>query len=257
VPDAAQSAQPGLPVERLHEAGLQVSVYGFFNPRIFHPSWFLAQGLLSEEAAEEAQHGEHEMVAHRMVARWTTRAIELQVTLEELQVTTQDQTQEQRVRDLVRDVLTALPHTPVTGLRVSRHIHLSAGPAASPAPAADGDASGEPVEAVEVSSGARKALSAMISGEASALLPDPLLENLELSSATGPGPGNEALARIGPSYTYPDAFFLSCDDIISLSRGAEPATAADAASRLAGAWDEAAERAHGLFATLAERLTSG
>lgn len=257
MPDVAPRGQPGLPVERLHEAGLQVSAYGFFNPRIFHPSWFLSQGLLTEDAAKAALDGDVEMVTHRMVSRWAAGPISMQVTIEELQVTTLDQTQEQAVRDLVHAVLTALPHTPVTGLRISRHIHLSSGRAAAAASAVERDPSGEPVDAVKVSANVRQALAAMLSGTASALLPDAVVENLELSSGTGGDPGNEVLARIGPSYTYPDAFFLSCDDVVLLPDGAQPASAGAAATRLASVWDDAAGRAEALFAHLAERLTDG
>ncbi len=255
--DVAPSGQPGPPVERLHEAGLQVSAYGFFNPRIFHPSWFLSQGLLTEDAAKAALDGDDEMVAHRMVSRWTAGPISMQVTGEELQITTLDQTQDQAVRDLVLAVLAALPHTPVTGLRVSRHVHLSAEPAARAAHANERDPSGEPVDVVEVSTGVRQALRAMLSGTASALLPDAVVETLELSSGTGGEPGNEVLARIGPSYAYPDAFFLSCDDVVLLPEGAAPASAGDAARQLARVWDDTADRAQALFAALAVRLTDG
>lgn len=198
------------------------------------------------------------MVTHRMVSRWSTGSVSMQVTLEELQFATQDQTQGVPLRELLASVLTALPHTPVTGLRVSRYVHLARGRAAGAVRGADpGGGTGEPVDTVEVGNGVKASLAAMVSDWTAALLPAPVVETLEISSATGEGNGNEVLARVGPSYTYPDAFFLSCDDVVSLAGGGGPGSAAGAAAGLAAVWDDAQERARRVFASLSERLIDG
>lgn len=34
--------------------GVEIVLVGSFNPKIFHPAWFAAQKLISQEAADES-----------------------------------------------------------------------------------------------------------------------------------------------------------------------------------------------------------
>jgi len=227
----------GLRPERIHDLAVEISVEGNFNPRIFHPTWFRAQGLLTEEQVADSL-ADDDLVAHKMVSRWSTPTFSLQVTLDELRLTTHDQTQEAQVADVVAAVLHALPYTPVLALTISRYVHATLGQDASPRLEES-----EPVETEPAVAGAVRRL---VADRAAALLPQPVVETLEMSSRLPDDVGGIAV-RVSPSHVYKGAWFAAYEERRVLATEDEPAEAGKVAELVVEAAQAAATRAAGVF----------
>ena len=107
-------------------SGVGVVLLGSFNPAIFTPAWFSLHEILPKSAADNADL----QVAHGQLVVFSTEWLQLQVTPDRFQATTQ-QGPYVRVRDLVVRVFREhLFHTPVKAIGINRDIHFRA---ASPA----------------------------------------------------------------------------------------------------------------------------
>jgi hypothetical protein len=99
-----------------------VVLRGHFNPAIFHPRWFSAQRLLSEDAAALAEAGLQ--IVHGQIASFSFNNIELQVTQDLFVVGSTDAATHEVMRDLVVGTFSVLKHTPLLmmGLNTAAHI---------------------------------------------------------------------------------------------------------------------------------------
>jgi len=96
---------------------------GHFNPAIFQPSWFAAQGMLSREAVDAA---EIQIISPQVTA-FSVNEIDLQVTDDRFSIGTPDASAHEVMRDLVLGAFTVLRHTPLTmmGLNVTAHLQCT------------------------------------------------------------------------------------------------------------------------------------
>ena len=100
--------------------GVDVVLVGDFNPAIFSPKWFAANGLIRETAAERADLG----VIHQEIADFTADWLRIQVTRDKF-VAASVQAPFARLRDLVHSVFReCLFHTPLRGFGINYSVHF-------------------------------------------------------------------------------------------------------------------------------------
>lgn len=100
--------------------GVDIVLLGDFNPAIFSPRWFSANGLIRETAADEAELG----VVHQEVADFTADWLRIQVTRERF-VAASLQAPFARLRDLVHSVFhECLFHTPLRAFGINYSVHF-------------------------------------------------------------------------------------------------------------------------------------
>ncbi len=102
---------------------LALVVLGQFNPAIFQPSWFGAEGLIG---ATEAENATVEIV-HQQVSDFTADWLHVQVTRDRLLVRTERESHFEPLRDLLVGTLTLLRHTPSAALGVNHDTSLAFG----------------------------------------------------------------------------------------------------------------------------------
>lgn len=120
----------------LSEVGFAISVEGSLNPRIFHPQWFVREGLLRAKEAEDAK---IELAADDY-SLFRTRDFTTEVTRDSLIMVTQNQAFEDPLRDLFMNVFRLLRHTPLTEMSISRTTHWRVNPlTANDGPSANWD----------------------------------------------------------------------------------------------------------------------
>lgn len=102
--------------------GLSVVLVGSFNPKIFHPSWFAAEGLIRKEEAETA----NLEVTHPSVAIFSLDWLRLEVTQERFAAATSNLQQyaPEPLRDLVQGTFNLLRHSPARMMGINRHFHF-------------------------------------------------------------------------------------------------------------------------------------
>lgn len=102
--------------------GISIVLVGSFNPGIFQPAWFAAEGLIRKEEAEEA---EIELVRPE-VAAFRLDWLHMQVLHERFIASTDQAASFEVLRDLVVGTFSVLEHTPVTklGLNFDRHFEM-------------------------------------------------------------------------------------------------------------------------------------
>ncbi len=89
-----------------------IVLVGDFNPKIFQPAWFAAQGLLRPSEAEAADIE----IIHPEVTSFRTDWLALQVTRERFSVTTTAGVYKIHLRDLLLGTFNKLIHSPVVQL---------------------------------------------------------------------------------------------------------------------------------------------
>ncbi len=100
--------------------GVQVVLLGDFNPAIFSPRWFSANGLIRETAAD----GADLQVIHQEVADFTADWLQIQVTRDRF-VAASLQAPFLRLRDLVHRVFhECLFHTPLRAFGINYVVHF-------------------------------------------------------------------------------------------------------------------------------------
>lgn len=102
--------------------GLSIVLLGDFNPKIFQPAWFAAQGLIGPQESEEAQASVE--IIHPDVAIFRLDWLTLQVTRERFLAATAQEAYAEAVRDLVLGTFTLLRHTPAGVMGINREMHF-------------------------------------------------------------------------------------------------------------------------------------
>ena len=99
---------------------IAVVLVGSFNPGIFHPEWFLRQEILLPQEAEEAK--------LKVVSPEVTEVLFLDMKLDvfpdHFVLETHDASRAEKLQDIIINVLTRLPHTPVTACGLNNTLHF-------------------------------------------------------------------------------------------------------------------------------------
>lgn len=112
---------------RLEEDRPSIVVAGTFDPRLLHPQWFRAEGLLGQEEADGAE----VKVVHPDVTEWSTDQIFVQATRVRFMAQGVVTSAAEQVRDLVLGVLKVLDRVPASAIGVNRSMHFDVGGEAS------------------------------------------------------------------------------------------------------------------------------
>jgi hypothetical protein len=112
---------PQLPDPASEEISLVL--VGSWNPAIFHPEWFVRQGLVSRGEADRAETA----IISPQVASVRFLDFGLQILANRLSVQTTDVSKAPRIHDLVIGILTKLPHTPIGAGGINQFLHLPTG----------------------------------------------------------------------------------------------------------------------------------
>jgi len=99
-----------------------IVLVGNFNPKIFQPAWFAAQGLLSSQEAEEAKIE----IIHSSVVIFSTNTnwMRMEVTENKFVVRTSQEPYDVVIRDLVLGTFDLLRYTPVVQMGINRDMHF-------------------------------------------------------------------------------------------------------------------------------------
>lgn len=99
---------------------ISVVLVGSFNPGIFHPEWFRRQEILLPQEADEA--------TLKVVSPEVTEVLFLDMKLDVFPdrfiIETRDASRAEKLQDIVINVLTRLPHTPVTACGLNNELHF-------------------------------------------------------------------------------------------------------------------------------------
>jgi hypothetical protein len=102
-----------------------VVVRGYFNPAIFQPAWFLAEGLMT---AEEIQAATIDVI-HPSASMFSVGDISLQVTRDSFSATSSDIQRHVILKDLVAATFDRLRHTPIVTVSLHHDYHFDFGSA--------------------------------------------------------------------------------------------------------------------------------
>lgn len=104
------------------DQSFSIVVLGAFNPAIFQPLWFSANGLVPSEEAENAEIS----VIHKEVAAFSIGSMQIQVSGSRFAITTVESTQGPMLKDLALGTLEILEHTPLDaiGLNLDMEFNL-------------------------------------------------------------------------------------------------------------------------------------
>lgn len=121
-------SSPNMPaVTRTPEAeALDLVMVGSFNPAIFHPEWFLRQGLIVEAEAQQAQVAE----VSAEVTFLQLCGFQIQCVSDRFSIGTSNISVAERMQDLVLGIFAKLPHTPITACGINHGVHYLVGDAA-------------------------------------------------------------------------------------------------------------------------------
>jgi len=108
-------SQPKLELE-----GVGIVLVGSFNPQIFQPAWFAAEGLIPKEEEEAAK---IELI-HREIASFSTDWFQLQVATDRFSAATTQSSFYESLRDLVLGTFRLLRHTPILKMGINRDFHF-------------------------------------------------------------------------------------------------------------------------------------
>lgn len=102
--------------------GILLILRGDFNPIIFSPAWFAAEGLIRKEEAEKAE----TQIIHQDVVNFNLDWLRIQVTRDTFVAETTQDAYEEVLRDLVVGTFRLLRHTPVKmmGINLQRHYRI-------------------------------------------------------------------------------------------------------------------------------------
>jgi Cu/Ag efflux protein CusF len=93
---------------------------GNFNPKIFQPSWFAAEGLIGKQDAEEAK----VEVIHPDISIFSLEWVKVQVLRERFSVETKQEPYDEALRDIAFGTFTILKHTPLTKMGINMFMHF-------------------------------------------------------------------------------------------------------------------------------------
>ena len=99
---------------------IAIVLLGSFNPGIFHPEWFRRQEILLPQEADGAE--------IKVVSPEFTQVrfldLKLEVLSERFTLETQDASRAEKLQDVVVNLLTKLPHTPITACGLNDALHF-------------------------------------------------------------------------------------------------------------------------------------
>ena len=103
----------------LEISGVSVVLLGKFNPKIFQPAWFGAEGLLPKTETEQTE----DLLVHSEMTVFKTPWLRLQASTERFTLTIDSESHEKVLRDLIVSTFTLLRHTPIKalGINVDQH----------------------------------------------------------------------------------------------------------------------------------------
>ena len=109
-------SQPTLELE-----GISIVFLGSFNPQIFQPAWFSAEGLLRKEEAEAIEIN----VIHREIVSFQSSWLQLQVRSNQFILSTEDSSFYEPLRDLALGTFQLLRHTPIQKMGIKQPMKIS------------------------------------------------------------------------------------------------------------------------------------
>ncbi len=98
----------------------QIVLLGDFNPKIFQPAWFGAEGLIRQAEVDEAKIE----VIHPEVVVFMLEWLRLEVTRERFSAGTLQEPYDEVVRDLVLGTFKILRHTPLRKMGINLEAHF-------------------------------------------------------------------------------------------------------------------------------------
>jgi hypothetical protein len=104
-------------------SSVDITLVGSFNPTIFQPAWFAANGMVGKRDAENAKTA----IIHQHVSSITFDQFQLQVTQDRFAISTVEAYPDP-IKDLVQNCFgEGLPHTPVRGMGINFTVHFDSG----------------------------------------------------------------------------------------------------------------------------------
>ena len=97
-----------------------IVILGSFNPAIFHPIWFKANGLIKPEEADKAKLE----ITTPMISIFGVEWFRLQVETQKFVIQTENETHFELLSDLVIGTFSLLDHTPVKAMGLNRAMHF-------------------------------------------------------------------------------------------------------------------------------------
>jgi hypothetical protein len=97
-----------------------IVLLGDFNPKIFQPAWFAAEGLIARSEADKADI----KIIHADLVGFSLEWLQFEVTRERLVAGTTQDAFDVVVRDLVRGTFNLLRHTPIRQMGINRIMHF-------------------------------------------------------------------------------------------------------------------------------------
>lgn len=101
--------------------GLDAVLVGSFNPAIFHPEWFLRQGLIGDQDAKDAEVklNSGEVTDIRLCG------LRLQCVSDRFTLGTSNVSYTEKIQDFLIHIFTLLPHTPITACGINPWVHYT------------------------------------------------------------------------------------------------------------------------------------
>jgi hypothetical protein len=97
-----------------------IVIVGSFNPAIFHPMWFKANGLIKPEEADKAK----VEIITPMISVFGVEWFKLLVEGQKFVIQTENETHFELLSDLVMGTFSLLEHTPVVAMGLNRSMHF-------------------------------------------------------------------------------------------------------------------------------------
>jgi len=102
-----------------------IVVRGSFNPLIFQPAWFRAEGLVMETDLDPENLPEDSTVITHDLVQFDGGWMTLQVTGDRFTLSVNEADMYEVARDLVADTFERLRHSPVIAVGLNKHVHYS------------------------------------------------------------------------------------------------------------------------------------
>jgi hypothetical protein len=201
---------------RVELEGEAIRFAGTFNPVIFQPAWYAAQGLLRNEEAENAKVD----VIHPDVTSFSTSWLELEVTREWFYATATDLASHELLRDFVAGTFRLLEHTLVSRLDMAHFTHYAL---------LEGYA--EKLGDVLVPTGPWE------------FLQNPMLARVAVGGERDDGRVGNVQVIVEPSQRVKGGLFVLVADEFELEEGGKPTPAGKAVQLLSDSWDDSTGRA--------------
>lgn len=100
--------------------GATIVLLGDFNPKIFQPAWFAAQGLIRNEEAQDAEIG----ILHQALTDFSLEWLKIQVQQDRFSAGTHQSPFFSPLKELVIGTFRILKHTPIRIMGINRDYHF-------------------------------------------------------------------------------------------------------------------------------------